>query len=153
MNWVNTVLTGDEKWNDTIVLPQLLYSRIWICLIFELCDIDSVAFLFYTVKLLWNNNCMKCFDYILYKVDLTIQSSILSFIYPALCTVTFFHYVLRQLLFFQKIQIKNLQKINLSITCLWPSHMYLYHFVWRESVPGWESYYINTSLRLLSGSC
>ncbi len=45
---------------DTILFLELLYSRIWICLIFEEVYInDSVISLFITLKLIWNNMHFK----------------------------------------------------------------------------------------------
>ncbi len=45
---------------DTILFLELLYSRIWICLIFEeVCINNSVISLFITLKLIWNNMHFK----------------------------------------------------------------------------------------------
>ncbi len=44
---------ANELNNGTIAFVELLYRRMWI--FDEVCIIDSVIFMFITVKMLWNN--------------------------------------------------------------------------------------------------
>ncbi len=57
-------LSGNQLANelnkDTTVFVELLYNRIWI--FDEDCIIDSVIFMFITLKMLWNNlYCTKSY--------------------------------------------------------------------------------------------